>query len=85
MAYAIKNFTTFGSKRFSMDELAHNLGISKKTLYLYFGSKEELVLESLGFLLNKLKANIDGYMEQNPNEDEPLSTIIYIYKQGLET
>ncbi|RUA13932.1 MAG: TetR/AcrR family transcriptional regulator [Flavobacteriia bacterium] len=85
LAYAIKNFTKFGSKRFSMDELAYNLGISKKTLYLYFGSKEELVLESLGFLLNKLKANIDGYMEQNPNEDEPLSTIIYIYKQGLMT
>ena len=85
LAYAIQNFTKFGSKRFSMDELAHDLGISKKTLYRYFDSKEELVSESLGFLLNKLRANIDGYMDQNPNENEPLSTVIYIYKLGLMT
>lgn len=85
LAYAIQNFTKFGSKRFSMDELAHDLGISKKTLYRYFDSKEELVSESLGFLLNKLRANINGYMEQNPNENEPLTTIIYIYKLGLMT
>ena len=32
LAYAIENFTKFGSKRFSMDELAKSLGISKKTL-----------------------------------------------------
>lgn len=85
LAYAIKNFTKFGSKRFSMDELAHDLGISKKTLYRYFDSKEELVSESLGFLLNKVRANLDDYMNQNPNENEPLSTVIYIYKLGLMT
>ncbi|MEC7262570.1 MAG: TetR/AcrR family transcriptional regulator [Bacteroidota bacterium] len=85
LAYAIENFTKFGSKRFSMDELAHDLGISKKTLYRYFGSKEELVSESLGFLLNKLRINLDRYMDQNPNENEPLTTVIYIYKLGLMT
>ena len=85
LAFAIGNFTKFGSKRFSMDELAQNLGISKKTLYRYFGSKEELVCESLGFLLNQLRTKVDAYMAQNPNENEPLTTIIFIYKQGLMT
>lgn len=85
LAYALKNFTKFGSKRFSMDELAHSLGISKKTLYKHFDSKEELVTESLHFLLGKIQNDVDTYMVENPNEKEPLSTIIYIYKLGLMT
>ncbi|MDC6385288.1 transcriptional regulator, TetR family [Flagellimonas taeanensis] len=83
LEFAIENFTKFGSKRFSMDELAQSLGISKKTLYKHFGSKEELVTESLRFFLEKIRSNVDNYMLENPNEDQPLSTIIFIYKQGL--
>lgn len=85
LAYAIENFTKFGSKRFSMDELAKNLGISKKTLYKHFSSKEKLVAESLRYYLDKTSADINQYMVQNPNEEQPLTTIIYIYKQGLIT
>src|SRR5690606_1626379 len=59
------------------------LGISKKTLYKQFGSKEELVTESLGYYLGKIKGDLNRYMEENPNQGEPLATIIYIYKQGL--
>lgn len=83
LEHAIENFTKFGSKRFSMDDLAQSLGISKKTLYQHFGSKEELVTESLDFFLEKIRANLDAYLKENPNEQEPLSTIIHIYKQGL--
>nr|WP_297784212.1 TetR/AcrR family transcriptional regulator [uncultured Allomuricauda sp.] len=85
LAYAIENFTKFGSKRFSMDELAKSLGVSKKTLYKHFGSKEILVQESLSYYFGKIRANIDGYMLKNPNEEQPLITIIYIYRQALMT
>src|SRR5690606_18905021 len=83
LEHAMDNFSKFGSKRFSMDELAQGLGISKKTLYKQFGSKEELVSQSLGFYLGKLKADMERYMQENPNDREPLRTIIYIYGQGL--
>ena len=66
-----------------MDELAQSLGISKKTLYKQFGSKEELVTESLDFFLGKIKSDLDRYLRENPNEGEPLVTIIHIYEQGL--
>ncbi|MDF0707070.1 TetR/AcrR family transcriptional regulator [Flagellimonas okinawensis] len=85
LVYAIENFTKFGSKRFSMDELASNLGISKKTLYRYFGSKEVLVRESLTYYFDKILADINKYILENPNEEQPLTTVIYIYKQGLMT
>nr|WP_262897094.1 TetR/AcrR family transcriptional regulator [Muricauda sp. CAU 1633] len=83
MAFAIANFTKFGSKRFSMDELAHSIGISKKTLYKYFDSKEELVTESLQYLLKNVRDSIDNYVLENPNEDHPLQTIVFIYKLAL--
>ena len=83
LEHAMENFSKFGSKRFSMDELAQGLGISKKTLYKQFGSKEELVTQSLGFYLGKIKNDLDRYMLENPNEQEPLYTIIHIYRQGL--
>ncbi|SDQ11519.1 TetR/AcrR family transcriptional regulator [Flagellimonas zhangzhouensis] len=85
LAYAIENFTKFGSKRFSMDDLAKHLGISKKTLYKYFSSKEALVQESLTYYFGKILSNIDQYMLENPNNGQPLNTVIYIYKQGLMT
>ena len=68
-----------------MDELASNLGISKKTLYKHFNSKEKLVKESLQYYLGNIKANVDNYILENPNEEKPLTTIIFIYKQGLIT
>lgn len=36
-------FTKFGFRSVSMDDIAHSLGISKKTIYLYFKDKDELV------------------------------------------
>ncbi len=85
VGHALENFTKFGSKRFSMDELAQSLGISKKTLYKHFDSKEELVSESLGLLLGRIKMKIQYFMAEQSDANEPLSTIIYIYKLGLIT
>lgn len=83
LACAITNFTKFGSKRFSMDELAHSIGISKKTIYKHFDSKEELVTESLLYLLHNVRESIDNYIGENHNEKNPLNTIVFIYKLGL--
>ena len=56
LEYSIDYFTKFGSKSFTMDELANKLGISKKTIYYYFNNKEELVTEGLCFsYLNSFK------------------------------
>jgi AcrR family transcriptional regulator len=36
-------FSKYGIKSISMDEISREAGISKKTLYQFFTSKEELV------------------------------------------
>ncbi|WP_299394545.1 TetR/AcrR family transcriptional regulator [uncultured Gelidibacter sp.] len=79
---SILNFTQFGSKGFTLDELASSLGISKKTIYKYFDNKEDLVSQSLKHLLDKYLADIDGIIN-NATED-PIEKIILIYKKGFE-
>lgn len=44
---AKKRFFHYGYRKVTMDDIASDLGISKKTLYKHFGSKEELAREVL--------------------------------------
>lgn len=77
---SITNFTKFGSKSFTMDELASELGMSKKTIYNYFKNKEELISESLDFFLSKIKNEIDVELSKH---DDPIIKIIKIYEIGF--
>ncbi|MEZ4801339.1 MAG: TetR/AcrR family transcriptional regulator [Gelidibacter sp.] len=78
---SVTNFTKFGSKRFTMDELANELGISKKTIYKYFESKEDLVAESVIFLIENFKDDIQTIVA---SQNEPITSIILIYQKGFE-
>lgn len=48
---ALGYFLQYGFKTFTMDDLAHNSGISKKTLYEQFASKQILVDACLDYAL----------------------------------
>lgn len=40
---AIKRMQQVGIRRVSVDDICHELGMSKKTFYVYFPSKDDLV------------------------------------------
>ena len=42
---------------FTMSQLASQLGMSKKTLYLLFDSKEELLLATVDFMFDTVKVS----------------------------
>lgn len=42
-------FVTYGLKSIRMDDIAENLGVSKRTIYEIFGDKENLILECMRF------------------------------------
>lgn len=46
MAHVAEMIQTLGVKSVRMDDVAHSLGMSKRTLYEMFGDKEELLYES---------------------------------------
>lgn len=48
-------FCRYGIKSITMDEIANQLGISKKTIYLSFADKDELVLEVFSAYMNESK------------------------------
>ena len=53
IAEARQLFSHFGVKTVRLDDIAHQLGISKKTVYQYFADKEELVRLMLENQLNE--------------------------------
>ena len=57
------------------DDIAHQLGIGKGTIYRYFNSKEELYLETVAGDLDGLHAAVTGVVEDG-SQDTPLATSI---------
>lgn len=64
-------FLNYGFKSVTMDDLARNLGISKKTIYQHFDNKTKLVESSTLNLFNVIANGIDRIcaLEKNPIEE----------------
>lgn len=50
---ALQNFLRYGFKTFTMNDLVSDLGMSKKTLYEYYASKDELISDCIAEVLNE--------------------------------
>lgn len=68
---AEKRFSQYGFRRVTMDDIASDLGISKKTLYLHFKSKEDIAWavktrmhRDISSLLQRAKKEIPGPIER---------------------
>ncbi|UKM65729.1 TetR/AcrR family transcriptional regulator [Flavobacteriaceae bacterium GSB9] len=81
IAFAAEKFTQFGSKRFTVDELAALLGVSKKTIYKYFSSKEDLVTASIQYLIDEYNQTLELLVEP---ENDAITCIILMYKEAFE-
>ena len=61
---AKSRFLEFGYSKISMEELARDLGISKKTLYTEFESKEDLLREVVRGLLQEFAVDLESALNQ---------------------
>ena len=59
---ALFYFMQYGFKSFTMDDLANSLGISKKTLYEQFASKNDLVEAALDYALEMTCHQVDKFV-----------------------
>lgn len=50
---SIKLFKQYGLRSISMDEIARSIGMSKKTLYQFVDNKDDLITQSLDYLIEK--------------------------------
>ena len=51
-----KLLARYGYKKMTIDDLAHEVGIGKGTVYLYFPSKEEIALTHIDRIIERLKS-----------------------------
>ena len=58
-------FYRLGIRSVSIDDICHELGISKKTFYVYFASKDELVEQLLSANVSKLEQKMRTTMESS--------------------
>jgi AcrR family transcriptional regulator len=68
-------YQKYGIRSVTMDDVAHELGISKKTLYQYVQDKDELVQKVVDLELEERKKNIDGIDHGHLNAIEELLEI----------
>lgn len=75
LEHSTEKFLTFGFKSVTMDEIAQDLGISKKTLYQYFSNKEDLVAACVFNVFDFISKGIDKIKELNKNPIEEMFNI----------
>lgn len=66
-------FLKYGVRSVSMDDIAHELGISKKTIYQHFDDKEDLVNQVTLLVLKERQTEFDLISEEADNAIEELS------------
>ncbi|MBW8243075.1 TetR/AcrR family transcriptional regulator [Muricauda oceani] len=72
---ATEMFLNLGFKSITMDDLANEMGISKKTIYSHFKNKTELVEESTMAMCDFITSGIDDIVELKKNPIEELYEI----------
>ena len=68
-------FLNLGFKSVTMDDIASEMGISKKTIYEHYATKVELVKASTFYLFEKISAGIDEICALGKNPIEELFVI----------
>ncbi|MFO8002549.1 MAG: TetR/AcrR family transcriptional regulator [Marinilabilia sp.] len=74
-------FFSRGIRRVTMDELASEVGMSKRTLYENFNDKTELVKATVNYFQRQHEGHI---REMSNNSDNVMEVIIGILRYGLE-
>ncbi|QYJ69265.1 TetR/AcrR family transcriptional regulator [Flavobacterium litorale] len=72
---ATEMFMTLGFKSVTMDDIANELGISKKTIYQHFSNKHELVEATTMNVFDTISCGIDAIRQTSKNSIEEVFTI----------
>lgn len=81
---AMEMFLTYGFKSITMDDLANEMGISKKTIYSNFSNKGQLVEEGAMYIFDRISEGIQEILSRNLNPIEELYDIKKFVMQFLK-
>jgi AcrR family transcriptional regulator len=79
-----EKFFRDGFYKTTMDEIASELRMSKKTIYKFFPSKDDLVKAIAKFFMNRMKSKIVPALQSDKNAIEKLGDLINILAKASE-
>lgn len=74
---AARQIIQYGLKKFTVEEIASELKISKKTIYQYFGSKDDIIREYFREAVESDKESMTAALSGSGNFSEKLHAIVY--------
>lgn len=84
LAGARRHFLAHGSRSVSMDTLARELGVSKKTLYVHFPTKFALLDEVIRTKLAEVEADLARIREEHAgNPVKGLNELLFAWRQQV--
>lgn len=79
LEHSLKKFITSGYGKVTTDELSGDMGISKKTLYKFFETKDKLIEAAVDHLMKKVQAKFDKVInEHKRNSIDRLNEIFFM-------
>lgn len=78
---ALTLFSQYGLRNVSMDDIAKQLGMSKKTIYQYVEDKDDLVQKSFSLELSTAREKVENIIE---NHDNALEAVIQITMMSIK-
>jgi AcrR family transcriptional regulator len=72
----LRHFSHFGFQKTSMDQVAHELKISKKTIYQYFDTKEKIFYYVVHRIAREYCRKMELELEKSPTAREKLSRLL---------
>lgn len=79
MKVAAEKIQTYGLRKFTMDEIAAELKISKKTIYKYFKGKDDIIVEYFNEIIETDKNDTLQSIKKDCSLVDKLNSIIYSY------
>lgn len=82
---AAQLFKLYGIKSVTMDTLAGNIGISKRTLYEVFADKDELLEGVLTYMADKQKSIIQKILAESENTIDAIFRMLEIGREHFQS
>jgi TetR/AcrR family transcriptional regulator, cholesterol catabolism regulator len=82
---AMELFLKYGVRSVSMDDIARQLSVSKKTLYQYFADKDEIVTTVSTYHLHQQQAQYEGIRASAENAIDELVKISSCIRRDLQS
>ncbi|WP_319559331.1 TetR/AcrR family transcriptional regulator [Marispirochaeta sp.] len=79
---SIELFTTMGIRKVTMNEIADRANVSKVSIYNYFRSKDELILDIMKTVCDQILENVKEIVESSLSFQDKLKKVITYKSRG---